>query len=149
MLVYFDTSAFAKLIVEEDGSKLARRWIGSASLAACSVITYAETCAVFARHARHDHHRRHGQDNLSLWHRELDARWESMVRIVVDEQAAGRLAIAHALRGMDAIHLAAALSVRGRVREQSAAAKVAFASFDRRLLRAAAQEDLATLGPLT
>jgi hypothetical protein len=59
------------------------------------------------------------------------------------EIRAGGLAMRHALRGFDAVQLAAALTLRSAV----GARGIAFSSFDRALCRAAAQEGLVVLEP--
>ncbi len=111
MIIYLDTSAFVKLVIDEDGADLARRWFEEASLATSSVITFPEACSALARRAR-----RTGVDDgrLDEWLSELDARWTRTAHVRVDERVAGRLAIEHSLRGMDAVQLGAAVAVRER-----------------------------------
>ncbi len=61
----------------------------------------------------------------------LDTDWTSLIRISLSEAmlgAAANLAWDHGLRGYDAVHLAAALSLKERLEED-----VLFASFDRQL----------------
>jgi predicted nucleic acid-binding protein len=143
MIIYLDASAFAKLVVDEDGADLARRWFDEASLATSSIITFPEACSALARRARGE-----GIDDgrLDGWLSELDARWTRTAHVRVDERVAGRLAVEHGLRGMDAVHLGAAVAVRGRVLARSRTAIVTVAAFDRRLLEAAEREGFATLG---
>ena len=46
--------------------------------------------------------------------RQFEIEWEAVAALLVGEDIArfaGRLAVAHALRGMDSIHLASALSI--------------------------------------
>jgi predicted nucleic acid-binding protein len=143
MIVYLDTSAFVKLVIDEDGAGLARRWFDEASLATSSVITFPEACSALARRAS----RQAAADGrLDDWLSELDARWNRTARVRVDERVAGRLAVEHSLRGMDAVHLGAAVAVRERAFARSKAAVVKVAAFDRRLLEAAEREGFATLG---
>ena len=47
----------------------------------------------------------------------LEGDWERLLVVDLDERAAGRCAIAHGLRGLDAIHLAAALELAGMLDE--------------------------------
>ena len=68
----------------------------------------------------------------------LDAEWEAVTSVDVDDRlvhTAGSIAVRHGLRGMDAIHLASALSF---VR-----AKPLVVSWDHALRRAAQAEGLA------
>jgi uncharacterized protein len=143
MIVYLDTSAFVKLVIDEDGADLARRWFEEASLATTSVITFPEACAALARRA---HQARITADRRDGWLSELETRWERMARVRVDERVAGRLAVEHGLRGMDAVHLSAAVAVRERALRRSDTAAVTVAAFDQRLLAAAGREGFATLG---
>ena len=143
MIVYLDASAFVKLVIDEDGADLARHWFEEASLATSSVITFPEACSALARRAH-----RAGVDDgrLDEWLSELDARWTRTAHVRVDERVAGRLAIEHSLRGMDAVQLGAAVAVRERAFARSKTAVVKVATFDRRLLEAAEAEGFATLG---
>jgi predicted nucleic acid-binding protein len=147
MIVYLDTSAFVKLVVDEDGADLARRWFDEASLATSSVIAFPEACSALARRA-------HGagavDGQLDEWLSELETCWTRTAHVRVDERVTGRLAIRHSLRGMDAVQLGAAVAVRERALTRSRTALVTVAAFDRRLLEAAEAEGFATLGgPLT
>jgi len=142
VIVYLDTSAFVKLIVDEEGAEETRRWFDAASLATSSVVTFPEACAALNRRA--------GQEDvaadLETWLKDVESRWAQTARVRVDERLAGRLAVKHGLRGMDAIHLEAAVSVRNRALARSRTASVAVAAFDKRLLEAAGREGFATLG---
>ena len=143
MIIYLDTSAFVKLVIDEDGADLARRWFDEASLATSSVITLPEACSALARRASST---AAANSRLDDWLSELDARWTRTARVRVDERVAGRLAVEHSLRGMDAVHLGAAVAVRERALTRSKTAIVTVAAFDRRLLEAAEREGFATLG---
>ena len=69
----------------------------------------------------------------------LDVEWSAVDALNVDERAAraaGSLAVKHGLRGMDAVHLASALSF--------AAAGPVVVTWDAALRRAASAEGLAT-----
>ena len=143
MIIYLDTSAFAKLVVDEEGTDLARRWFDEASLATSSVITFPEACSALARRANR---MRATKGRLDEWLSELDARWTRTARVRVDERVAGRLAVVHSLRGMDAVQLGAAVAVRERALARSKTAVVTVAAFDQRLLEAAEREGFATLG---
>ena len=133
MILYLDTSAWVKLYVREAGSKELRAHVAKADALALSVVAYAEARAAFARlrargmttDARH-------RQRLA----QLNADWETLLRIELIPQvvaSAGDLAEIHALRGFDAIHLASALWLKGKI-----AMPLHFAVFDQRL-RAAAE----------
>jgi predicted nucleic acid-binding protein len=110
-LVYFDASAFVKLVVEEAGSELAvDLWDGCD--AACSSRTaYPEVRAALAAAARnHDL----DADDLAVAERTWDRYWTATRLVELTpavERNAGRLASLHALRGADAIHLASAMAI--------------------------------------
>ncbi len=110
-IVYFDSSAFVKLLVEEEGSALAAALWDGCDAAVSSRLAYPEVRAALAaagRTCRLDPRSR----------RKAEADWEefwSATRAVeltanVTEHA-GNLAAQHALRGADAVHLASALAV--------------------------------------
>lgn len=143
MIIYLDTSSFVKLVIDEDGADLARRWFDEASLATSSVVTFPEACSALARRAN-----RTGaaKGRLDEWLAELEERWTRTARVRVDERVAGRLAVEHSLRGTDAVQLGAAVAVRERAVARSKTAVVSVAAFDRRLLEAAEREGFATLG---
>ena len=110
-IVYFDSSAFVKLVVEEDGSELAAQLWDGCDAAVSSRLAHPEVCAALAA-ARRD------QRLTATELRRAGARWEefwSATRPVELTEAvtaaAGRLAAEHALRGADAVHLASLLTV--------------------------------------
>ena len=143
MIVYLDTSAFVKLILQEEGAVDVRSWFDGAGPAVSSVITYPEARSALGRRARASGR---VSPHLEAWIAELEARWRRLVSVRVDPQPAGELALRHELRGMDAVQLAAAVNVRERLRRHADDAEVVFAAFDRRLLEAAEREGFATLG---
>jgi predicted nucleic acid-binding protein len=142
VIVYLDTSAFVKLMVEEDGSAEVHSWFGEGWPAVSSVVTYPETCSALGRRS----HERGRHARLAPWLEELEMRWRRVLAIRVDATLAGRLAITHRLRGMDAVQLAAALITRERLRAADAAEELRFAVFDHELRAAAEREGFATLG---
>jgi uncharacterized protein len=112
-VAYLDTSALAKLYVQEAGRDRVEALIRSTDAVATSVIAYPEACAVFARRRdtseiTHEEHTRmvtnFGQD------------WAGVNEIDLTPnvyRSAGQLVVAHPrLRAMDAIHLASALEAR-------------------------------------
>lgn len=143
MILYADTSALLKVVLLEVGTDRVRDWLGRAEQVASSVITYAEACAALGRRDR-----LHGPDRAALQAQldRLGAQWSELIVVPVDERRAGRVALAHGLRGMDAVQLSAALRLRAGVTKQAPEAEVVFAAFDLRLLEAAEREGFATLG---
>ena len=129
-IVYFDSSAFVKLVVEEDGSDLAAALWDGCDAAVSSRLAYPEVRAALAAAGR-DH-------RLDLADQgRAEAAWEDywaatraveLTELVTAQ--AGDLAGRHALRGADAVHLASLLAV--------GAADTLFAVWDQRL-RAGAQ----------
>jgi len=143
-VLYLDTSAFVKLILEhEPGAGEVREWFTRADHACLSVITYPEATSALCRHDREV-----GSDTarLDAWLRALRDFWQSCVRAVVPEESAARLGRLHSLRGMDAVQLSTAPDIRERILTDTPTAEVLFAAFDRRLLEAAEREGFATLG---
>jgi len=110
-IVYFDSSAFVKLLVEEDGSELAAALWDGCDAAVSSRLAYPEVCATLAAAGRD-----HRLD--SAGQHDAEEAWESFwaaTRAVELTDAitahAGQLARAHALRGADAVHLASVLAI--------------------------------------
>jgi uncharacterized protein len=111
-LVYFDSSAFVKLLTEEAGSDLAAELWDACDAAVASRLAYPEVRAALAAAAR-DH---------DLDDHDLDAAeqawagyWAATRPVELTpavEQHAGQLARDHALTGADAVHLASALAIR-------------------------------------
>jgi hypothetical protein len=110
-LVYFDASAFVKLLAEETGSDLAAELWDGCDAAVSSRLAYPEVRAALAAAAR----------NHDLTTEDLDAAeqawsgyWAATRPVELTaavEQHAGQLAGSHSLRGADAVHLASALAV--------------------------------------
>jgi len=136
MTLYLDTSALVKLYVSEAGSRDVVAWLAAARLLFTASITYAEARAAFAQS------RRLGvlsQPELRRVVTEFDAAWSGYNAVDINESLvlrAGQLAEEHALRGYDAVQLAAALEARPTVGEYL------FASFDAHLNTAAEREGL-------
>jgi uncharacterized protein len=108
-IVYFDASAFVKLLVEEDGTDLAVELWDGCDAAVSSRLAYPEVRAALAAAVRAGRIDAHD-------HAALENRWEtywSGVRQVELTAAvasvAGDLCRDHALRGADGVHLASAL----------------------------------------
>jgi predicted nucleic acid-binding protein len=112
VIVYFDSSAFVKLLVEEDGTDLAVAMWDGCDAAISSRLAYPEVRAALAAASRnHDITSAELRAARSDW----DAYWSAVRPIELTaavEQDAGTLAQRHGLRGPDAVHLASAAAAR-------------------------------------
>jgi hypothetical protein len=110
-LVYFDASAFVKLIVEEDGSDIAVQLWDGCDAAVSSRLSYPEVRAALAA-VRRNHDMSDGE--VTVAERNWEDYWASVRPVELTEaieRHAGHLAGVHALRGADAVHLASALAI--------------------------------------
>jgi predicted nucleic acid-binding protein len=110
-LVYFDSSAFVKLLVEETGSDLAAKLWDGCDAAVASRLAYPEVRAALAAATRN-----HDLDDcdLDLAEQAWDDYWAATRPVELTpavERHAGELARARALRGAAAVHLASALAI--------------------------------------
>lgn len=115
MRVYFDSSAFAKRYIDETGTADVLAWCGRASELALSVIAVPELISAFRRLQREG--------------RLTDAQYQIIKRALMLDiadalicdttpqviQHAVKALENHTLRGMDAIHLGAALACTAEV----------------------------------
>jgi predicted nucleic acid-binding protein len=134
-LVYFDSSALVKLLVEEPGSDLAAALWDGCDAALSSRLSNPEVSAALAAA-----HRGHQLDDAQFEtaKRTWSRFWGSMRPVELTEaveQRAARLVAEHALRGADAVHLASALTITDP--------GLIVAAWDRRLRTGAAAEMLA------
>jgi predicted nucleic acid-binding protein len=110
-LVYFDSSALVKLVVEEAESDLVAELWDNCDAALASRLAYPEVRAALAASARnHDL----DEDDLVAAERAWEDFWAAIRPVELTptvEQQAGQLAKSHALRGADAVHLASALAI--------------------------------------
>jgi predicted nucleic acid-binding protein len=110
-LVYFDSSALVKLVLDEVGSDIAATLWNACDVALSSRLAYPEVCAALAAAERtHDLTEAEASAAASDW----ELFWVSMrpVELSADvERVAGSLAVTHQLRGADAVHLASALAL--------------------------------------
>ena len=127
-MIYLDTTALVKLLVEEEFSEDVRSAAGGRSVRTVS-IAYVETLSALARkNDLSDEERLSAtREFLSCWHRFRAVPTDSIL------ESAGILARAHQLRGFDAVHLAAA-------RDLGAPSSITFAVYDADLARAARKE---------
>lgn len=124
-IVYFDSSAFVKLLVEEEGSDTAAVLWDGCDAAVSSRLAYPEVRAALATAGRVGRLDRDGQYRAEVAWEEF---WLSTRAIELTEaitQRAGELVGEHALRGADAVHLASVLAM--------GPAEILFAGWDRRL----------------
>ena len=138
MILYLDTSSLLKLYMEEEHSDLVRAWADGAQVLCTSRISYPEAVAALARRWRQGDLDREAFDAV---HGALTGEWPGFSAVELNEGAAAELALRLALRGFDAIQLAAAIEVVAA----SGQAPAFFSSFDRQLNRAARAEGLAVL----
>jgi uncharacterized protein len=134
-LVYFDASAFVKLVVDEVGSDLAASLWDGADAIVSSRLAYPEVRAALAAAGRD---RRLAPAELRRAARLWERLWEEVrsVEITSDvSRHAGELAARRALRGADAVHLACAVAL-GR-------GDTVVAVWDQRLHTGARREGLA------
>jgi predicted nucleic acid-binding protein len=110
-LVYFDSSALVKLVVEESGSDLAAELWDGCDAALASRLAYPEVRAALAAAGRnHDL----SKDDLITAEQAWEQYWAAVRPVELTaavERQAGHLARTHALRGADAVHLASALAI--------------------------------------
>jgi uncharacterized protein len=110
-LVYFDSSAFVKLLIEEAGSDLAAQLWDGCDAALASRLAYPDVRAALAAAARnHDVDKAELDDIERAW----DSYWAAIRPVELTaavERHAGQLARTYALRGADAVHLASALAI--------------------------------------
>ncbi|MGX6447324.1 type II toxin-antitoxin system VapC family toxin [Patulibacter sp. S7RM1-6] len=137
-LLYLDTSALVKLVVREHHSDAVRAGVTAATACTASHLTVVEAHATFARM------RAGGRLDGGTYARiasAVDRFWADVAVVPVDGQvvsAGVEIARRHALRGYDAMQLAAALEV-------ARTSVVTFASFDAELEAAATREGLGLL----
>lgn len=138
MITYVDTSSLVKLVIDEEGSdQAALLWDGADVVASVALIV-VEARAALAAAARN---RRLTLDQARRAKRELSKLVAELHVIEVTEElieSAAQLAEAEALRGYDAVHLAAALFCNATI----------FTSADSGLCAAAARRGVHVANPL-
>lgn len=137
MIAYVDTSTLIKLLIDEEGTAEAGRIWDEPDVVATARIGHVEARAALAAALRQ------GRISPAVFPAAttaLEELWSQMWVIEIDERVvrmAGDLAVAHALRGYDAVHLAAAHVVSADV----------FSSADRRLCEAAGSSGFHVVNP--
>ncbi len=138
-VVYFDSTAFLKLVVDEPGSDLAANLWDGCDAAVSSRLAYPEVCAALAAAGRSGRlNSRESSVAMQLWENFWSATRQVKMSGPVTERA-GKLAQVHSLRGADAVHLASALALDS--------SQVLFAAWDLRL-RAGAESAGMWVAPL-
>jgi predicted nucleic acid-binding protein len=134
MIAYIESSALAKLVLDEDGSDIARSVWESGVPMATSRISHAEfACAVAAAvRSGRDRRGRVDDDIVDGQFLKMNVSFVEANAVVIGEAAA--VGVRHGLTSLDAIHVASA----GRLREFAPL----FVSWDERQRRAALAEGL-------
>ena len=138
-LVYFDSSAMAKVFWKEAGTERVLHILSEAEAAASVSLAYVELISATFRASRR------GDVPSSDVAGVLEAirrSWDDIIEIPVDDsliREASELVRRHPLRAYDALHLAAALRWQALMGEP-----VLFVAFDKDLLDAARDEGLPT-----
>lgn len=131
MIVYFDTSAFIPLLIDEPNSDSRDRLWNEATRTVSVSLLYVEARAALARAHRLGRLSQGGLASAAALLDDLSAQVDHVEVTLRLVRTAGALAEARQLRGYDAVHLAAAQAV--------ADADTIFASGDQRLIAAASQ----------
>lgn len=128
MQSYFETSALTKILLNEAEAPIAAGFWTSSEIVMTSRVTYVEARASMAAAVRAG---RLDAEALGRSRAQLERLWQRFHVIDLTDRSArhaGDLAERHALRGFDAIHLAASLTP---------GADLVFVTWDRRLAGAA------------
>lgn len=110
-IVYFDSSALVKLVLDEAGSELAAALWNGCDAAMSSRLAYPEVCAALAAAGRSRVLTRSEAASATA---EWEVFWASMRPVELTarvERVAGDLTAQHQLSGVDAVHLASALAL--------------------------------------
>lgn len=114
MIAYFDTSAVVPLLVaDEPGLGACRQAWSLADAVVTSRLLYVEAAAALAKAERMDRLTRAAHDRAARGLDELGRQFDLVEIGAALVHRAARLARQHRLRGFDAVHCAAALSLAG------------------------------------
>jgi uncharacterized protein len=134
-IIYFDSSALVKLVVDESGSDLTAQLWDDCDASVASRLAYPEVRAALAAAGRsHDLN----PDDLAEAQQAWEQFWPAVRPVELTravERHAGELAARYSLRGAEAVHLASALAVDDD--------QLILAAWDRRLRSGAAAAGLA------
>jgi len=110
-IVYFDSSAFVKLVVEEEGSDVAAMLWDGCDAAVSSRLAYPEVRAALAATGRAQRLEPREQGRAEAMWEDFWAATRTVELTETITAHAGDLASRHARRGADAVHLASLLAV--------------------------------------
>ncbi len=113
-LVYFDSSAFVKLLVDKPGSDLAARLWDGCDAVLSSRLTYVEVLAALGAAGRA---RELDEDRLRSTMRAWEGFWATVWPVELSaelEREAGQLSRRHSLGANHSVHLASALAVQNQ-----------------------------------
>lgn len=133
MILFCDTSALAKLFIDEEHSGQMLEAAQQASAISVCRIAWAEMMAAMARRAREIPE---DADTIDSGRTRFEQMWLDFAVIEINQtlvKLAGDIAEAFALRAYDSVQLAAAQRLH-----QGANGQMTFACFDKRLQKAAA-----------
>ncbi len=137
MILYLDSSAIVKCYVQEQGSQETLGLIQASEVAATVVISRAEVVAAIAKAVRLGYIT---HDGAGAAISAFATDWTRFVRVQITENLVNRaasLAWHRQLRGYDAVHLAASLTLRDALHTG-----LTVATYDRELWVAAREEGL-------
>jgi len=144
-IYYLDASAWVKRYIREEGTVFVQKIFLNENLLACSSLGFVEVVATLSRKlkAKEISHSAFEQKV-----KEVEDDWSNFAQIDIDKEGL-TLAVAltkkHFLRGADAIHLSAALSLKKHF--SSAQDSFQLISSDAELIAAAKEYDLIVLNP--
>ncbi|MBA3350212.1 MAG: type II toxin-antitoxin system VapC family toxin [Actinobacteria bacterium] len=113
MIVYLDTSALVKILIEEEGSEDAAVLWSEADRIYSSRLAYLEARAALAASLRTNRSNAPQHNEAKA---ELERRWRQLSVVEMSSQVAGiagEVAEDYGLRGYDAVHLASAFASGG------------------------------------
>jgi uncharacterized protein len=142
VILYLDTSAFVKIYIDEAHTKAMRAVAKDAEILASSIIAYAEMRSALARRTRAGDLSMNDLVRIKL---QFEQDCKEMEALQLDDRTvrrSGELAETYSLRGFDAVHLAAAESLRDIF------GTITFACFDAELSRAASASGMSLLPAL-
>ncbi|MCL4377309.1 MAG: type II toxin-antitoxin system VapC family toxin [Actinobacteria bacterium] len=135
MICYLDTSALVKLYVNESDTEKVFNTVNKSRISATSIVAYAEARAAFSR----GFHEKilSGKDYYKCISN-FRSDWNNYLIINIDNLLillAGDLAEKYNIRGFDSIHLASAIILKRKLKEE-----IMFLCRDKILLKAAGKE---------
>lgn len=142
---YLDASAWIKRYYQESGTTWVQGLFAQNQAIACASLGLIEVTATLARK------RKSGEVHPSLLEQklqELEEDWEGFIQVQLTAETmdvAKRVARDLALRGSDAMHLAAAMVLKRRLSEEDD--QLILVTSDRELKESAQASDLATIDP--